>query len=483
MIMICLVLLIAFPSCFGGNLNGTLYSTRNIMYGVQDWSTLPGGVLSGQAVIVDCVSFQCSSSGRRMSHNFGPFSNAPISYPDPTLTASDPCDMSTVIRPALASGKIAVVAYPWQGNCVFGTFTIKAHAERYLTFISHGFIGLGVLTTVVNSFLTCFYALVVAVPGDSNVVPDFPIAHFALDVTETIQKIDAGFTLTLDDSQPNLIVANLGDVFFPLKDIVAKIAVRVASCVIALYYFFKLFKGLTLQRLRSQIGGLFVVLMCLLANCFGLYVHSFGPPKSFHRSTPPYVVVFYQGEIPFMIGSDFVILACWIRVLVNRRFSALQSAVLDLAFVVIGIVLMTVDIRMLAGYGFSFNDKDQTGSGYAGQNNGAFNEFIRFQLRICIASAVVFGVGALWLLVRIAQLLRLKQTKDKKLIMVLGNTLCATAGIIVSNALLAERMQEILDGLPSYVYLSNYTTADTFFKLYMVTTSLASSSSSSSSSC
>jgi len=90
---------VLFPLCLAGQIGTTTVVTlKHNRYGLQDWSNSYSVV--GTVVIVDCVSFQCSSTaGRRLGHNSGPFSGAVIPFPDPLAASiTDGADYCLMVR-------------------------------------------------------------------------------------------------------------------------------------------------------------------------------------------------------------------------------------------------------------------------------------------------------------------------------------------------------------------------------------------------
>jgi len=135
-----IVLFGLIDTCYGGGIqfandNFTSYPTYAsgiygpVSYDHKDASGqltyyTPTYSLTASLLIVDCVMWTCGpSGGRRLNHGTPPAKD-PISYPDSTLTATDPCDMTTVVTPAVAAGKVAGFYWPWMSQCVMKGLTV-----------------------------------------------------------------------------------------------------------------------------------------------------------------------------------------------------------------------------------------------------------------------------------------------------------------------------------------------------------------------
>jgi len=86
-------------------------------------------------LIIDCIMYDCTSSGRRSLIHATPPSNTPRSYPDPTMPGTDPCDMTTMVSTSVANGKAAGAFLPWVRNCLMKTYT----TEPLVKFVTQGF--------------------------------------------------------------------------------------------------------------------------------------------------------------------------------------------------------------------------------------------------------------------------------------------------------------------------------------------------------
>jgi len=430
--------------------NISVYSTKNVNYGLHDWSTLTGGRLTGTAIIVDCVSFQCSASGRRLGHNYGPITNAPITYPDSTLMASDPCDMTTVVRASLVAGKIPLVAYPWMSNCVYAALGVKKRTHRIPLFQTMGAIGLAVVTTVNKDGLAMFYATLVADYNDPNPCPTFPIAHFAFP-TNIQQVIDAA---ARGDNFSFAVGVNTRNTIFPPKFTktlrYTVVAIRSLALLLSLYYFVNLAKALRRDKLSylvANLGSFLAVWFTVFCAAFGLWKESMGVAYSAtDRATPPWFVFNFYFDPIIMVASNFIVMSSWVKVIINKRISKLMSFLLDLVFIVAGVAIFAYATNYLTTYTFSY--KGETGS-FAKNDNMFTNSVIDLAILISnlkIVSAGIFATGVLLLCGRLVQALRaLKDQANSRLKFVFANTIVGSCGVIGANAYGYQQMKHFID--------------------------------------
>jgi len=490
------VTLLSFSLCCDGAgliSNGTdtvatFNSQSGVNYGLKDWAS---ATYSGTPIIVDCVTFTCQGLGRRrLIHAFGAFSPAKvIPFPDSTMMSfSDPCEITSVITPGAAAGKIGVIFYPFLANCVYANPMkgIKKRTGRLLEFHVLGFQALAVAATITAGVASSVYSCWVADYEDPNPVPSFPIAYIAGPTADTfIATMTSSNTITLS-ADPN-IGLNVLSKFYEDKYRYPCIVLRsLALVLIAWFLFLSLTQCKSRKvKLSSQVGPWFVVLFCLAEAIFGLWKEARGVPFSEDRATPPWTAFTMFWGPAFVIASSFAVISPWLKIIVNKRLPPMASVVIDLLFVAVGVALFANVTSILADFAFNYSGDNFLGG--AAQETTGQNDTLSFEWHCLIISAAVFAAGVVALMIRLLMAVRAmgRNKSAKKIAVLMAHTIFASGGIIGCAFWAAEPLRLMWKtGSPPkhWAKMNTPMALDNVLKMYMMCMSLYLSSSSSSSS-